>query len=230
MGRFNKIIQLGLAGKIESLIAEGVISAQAISARLAQDGYSISQPTISRWLKHQSDARRETAQQLVQEHVKQTVPADLVALEEMEAQCLAWARETNDEFAHRLSGRCIADHLESWATTIQTAGKDIAAAGDEEEAERVRRQAVRQIMDQCLAWIADDITLQKARLGAMRMAAAIIDLKLKHAIDGEGASNILICASEDRPATPGTGEPTAAGTSRVLSFPGETGGKPCANP
>jgi hypothetical protein len=138
----------------------------------------------------------------------------------MELQCLAWAREDNDEFASRLAGRRVADHLPLWVETIISA--KASAYATPEDADEALNKAVKQIMSQCLGWIADDITLQKSRLSAMRMAAMIIDLKLKHAIGGEGGSNIWIGGSE--PGTPA--EPQSSldkNGPRLLSFPAQEG-------
>jgi len=220
MGRSNKVLQMGIAGKIESLIASGIITSKDISNKLKSEGFDISQPTISRWLREQKENRRETTQQLVRDHVEKSVPADLDALDEMEVQCLQWARETNDEFAHRLAGRRIADSLEDWASSLRSA--EAARFEDPEKAEDARAATIKLIMNQCITWIADDLAMQKARLSAMRMASIIIDLKLKHAIGGEGASNIWIGGADptDNPGQP-AGQQTAP---RVLTFPGEQEG------
>jgi len=220
MGRANKVIQMGIAGRIEQMIASGITTSKDIAAKLTAEGLVISQPTVSRWLREQKENRRETTQKIVREHVEKSVPADLDALENMELQCLAWAREDNDEFASRLAGRRVADHLPLWVETIISA--KASAYATPEDADEALNKAVKQIMSQCLGWIADDITLQKSRLSAMRMAAMIIDLKLKHAIGGEGGSNIWIGGSE--PGTPA--EPQSSldkNGPRLLSFPAQEG-------
>lgn len=220
MGRANKVIQMGIAGRIEQLIASGVTTSKDIAAKLTADGFVISQPTVSRWLREQKESRRETAQNIVREHVEKTVPADLDALEEMELQCLSWAKENNDEFASRLAGRRVADHLPIWVEIITA----VRASQFEtpEDADKALVEAVKQIMSQCLGWIADDITLQKSRLSAMRMAAMIIDLKLKHAIGGEGGSNIWIGGSEPG-ASSAPQAPSDKNGPRLLSFPAQEG-------
>lgn len=216
MGRANKIIAMGLAGRIEQLLAAGLVTSKDISAKLTAEGYAISPATVSRWLREQRETRRDSAQQIVREHVEKTVPADLDALEEMEAQCLSWARETNDEFAHRLAGRRVADQLENWCDILRSV--DSASYETAEEKDEARGKAIKQIMTFCLTWVADDLTLQKAKLSAMRMASIIIDLKLKHAIGGEGGSNIWIGGAEPANGQPPTASPTP-NEPRVLSFP-----------
>jgi hypothetical protein len=220
MGRANKVVQMGCAGKIEQLSASGITTSKDLAAKLTAEGFVISQPTVSRWLREQKENRRETTQKIVREHVEKTVPADLDALEDMELQCLAWAKEDNDEFASRLAGRRVADHLPIWVEIITA----VRASQFEtpEDADEAIGKAVKQIMTQCLGWIADDITLQKSRLSAMRMAAMIIDLKLKHAIGGEGGSNIWIGGAE-----PQDSNKQPAGNDnapRLLTFPGGESG------
>jgi predicted transcriptional regulator len=220
MGRANKVIQLGIAGKIEQIIASGIATAKDIAAKLTADGFMISQPTVSRWLREQKENRREATQKIVREHVEKTVPADLDAVEVMEMQCLTWAREDNDEFASRLAGKRVADHLPVWVDIIMAAR--VSQYETPEDADNALNKAVKQIMSQCLGWIADDITLQKSRLSAMRMAAMIIDLKLKHAIGGEGGSNIWIGGAE--PGTPADSQaPSDKNNPRLLSFPAQEG-------
>jgi predicted transcriptional regulator len=194
----GKIEKLGLVKRIEELIMAGTNSSEGIAAALKAEGYAISQPTISRYLKRTREERREETQKIISDHVQATVPADLTALETMEAQCLAWAQEENDSFAHRLAGRNIAQNLTAWLDRILTINP--ASHTDPEELDKARRQAVKEIMGDCLLWIADEFSIQKARLSAMRQAAGIIDLKLRYAglIDVTKEGNVFILGSEDR--------------------------------
>jgi len=223
MGRYNKIAQLGCAGRIEKILADGFVSAKEIARRLTEEGFAVSPATVTRHLRAQREERRDTTQKIVRDHVEKTVPADLDALEEMEEKCLDWTREPTDAFAHRLAGKYIADHLEGWLATINNIDPALYANEDDPETalKLARGEAVREIMADCLGWIADDLSLQKARLAAMRMAAQIIDLKLKHAIGDSGGSNIIIGAPED--AQPTQPDPQAAAAPRLLTFPSATG-------
>ena len=194
----GKIEKLGLVTRIEELIAGGTTSSEAISEALKAEGHAISQPTVARYLKRTREERREATQKIISDHVQETVPADLDALEQMEKHCLAWAKEENTEFAHRLAGRHIAEHLTSWLDRILSINP--ASYIDPEERDKARRDAVREIMSDCLSWIGDEFAIQRARLLAMRQAQGIIDLKLRYAgiIDSTKEGNIFILGNEDR--------------------------------
>jgi len=194
----GKIEKLGLVKRIEELIAGGTTSSEAISSALKAEGHAVSQPTVARYLKRTREERREETQKIISDHIQETVPADLDALEEMEAQCLAWAKEENTEFAHRLAGRHIAENLPAWLARILSINP--LSHVDPKELDKARRAAVGEIMSDCLSWIADEFAIQKARLSAMRQAQGIIDLKLRYAgiIDTTKEGNIFILGNEDR--------------------------------
>ncbi len=194
----SKIEKLGLVKRIEDLIAQGTRSSEAISATLKSEGFSISQPTISRYLKRTREERREETQKILSDHVQEHVPADLTALETMEAQCLQWAHEDNDAFAHRLAGRNIATKLDEWVSIILSANRN-SVNGDSESLETARFLAVKEIMAQALGFIADEFAIQRARLLAMQRASSIIEMKLRYAgLMGEREGNVFILGSEDR--------------------------------
>lgn len=180
MAGTSKIKSLGLASRIEELISSGVTTSVAIANALKAEGHDISQPTVSRYLKEERETRCEETRKIVQDHVQKTVPTDLKALESMEAQCLAWADEQIDAFAHRLAAQHISESFEDWLGKIFEAGQ----SHDPE----ARHVVVKDIMRQCLAWIADDKALQKTRINAMRMAANIIDMKLRYSGVIEGSN------------------------------------------
>ena len=194
----SKIEKLGLVKRIEELVSQGISSSEAISAALKAEGFNVSQPTVSRYLKKTRNSRRETTQDIVDNHIQEHVPADLTALEDMEAQCLTWAHEDNDAFAHRLAGRRIADHLGKWLDIILSINP--VSYPDPVELDKARRLAVREIMTQSIGWISDDFAVQKARLSAMRQASGIIEMKLRFAgvIGGAQEGNVFIVGSDDR--------------------------------
>lgn len=195
----GKIEKLGLVKRIEDLIAGGTCSSEAISIALKAEGSNVSQPTISRYLKRTREERREETQKILSDHVQAHVPGDLVALETMEEQCLQWAHEDNDAFAHRLAGRNIAAHLDEWVSLILGANQNLANT-DVEALEDARTLAVKGIMAQCIGFVADDFAIQRARLLAMQRAGAIIEMKLRYAgiIDSAKEGNVFILGSEDR--------------------------------
>ena len=174
----SKIKALGLAPKIEALIASGITTQAEISEALKKEGHKISQSTVSRYLKEERDTRREETRDIVQDHVRNAVPTDLKALEEMELQCLTWAEEDVNAFAHRLAGQHISENIDAWASKI----REVSAANPKD-----KEEIIRDIIRQCLAWVSDDKSLQKARIFAMRMATNIIDLKLRYSGIIEGS-------------------------------------------
>lgn len=194
----GKIEKLGLVKRIEDLIATGTGSAEAISYALKKEGFNVSQPTISRYLKRTREERREETQKILSDHVQAHVPGDLTALEAMEAQCLTWAHEDNDAFAHRLAGRNIAARLDEWVGIILSVNPAIYP--DTEKLNAARFLAVKEIMTQCVGFVSDDFAIQRARLLAMQRATGIIEMKLRYAgiIDSAKEGNVFILGSEDR--------------------------------
>ena len=183
----NKIITLGLQKTIEDLISSAVTTSTAISAALKEKGYNVSQPTVSRYLQEVKEARKEATKDILDAHLREKLPADLDALETMEAKCLAWAGENNTEFAHRLAEKHIEESASDWITMImQLSDADIIK----------KRLAVRQIIIKCMSWTADDIKLQTARIAAMRQAASIIEMKLRYTLGNSEDGKIIFMDSE----------------------------------
>jgi predicted transcriptional regulator len=180
----NKIIRLNLQKTVEELISSGVTTSTAIAAVLKEKGYSVSQPTVSRYLKEQREARKEQTQQIINSHVNETVPADLTALETMETQCLVWAKEDNTAFANRLAVKHIVEAAPRWLELI------LQLAGEEQG------KAIKQIIGQCLSWTADDLRLQTARIAAMRQATQIIEMKLRYVLGETGDGKIFFVDRE----------------------------------
>ena len=91
MAAVNKIEKYNLQNRVLALSGEGNTTHQiaAILTEEAEGRYSISQPTVSRWLKTVREDRAEQTKQLVHDHVKEHVPADLQALEDLESEYLA---------------------------------------------------------------------------------------------------------------------------------------------
>jgi len=178
----SKIDREKLAPVILDLQSKGVTTSAAIAQKLEELGYKISQPSVSRWLKAHNDVTRDTTRKLVEDHVKATVPADLEALEEMEAACLSWAKEDESAMAERVAGKKIAESVLPWQKLILNATPDKLG------------ETVFEIMRECLRLIALDTTLQKRRLAAMKQAASIIDLKLRYSgiIDASASGNVFL--------------------------------------
>jgi len=181
----NKIVKLKLQKTVEDFISNGITTATAISQQLKSMGYDISQPTVSRYLSNQQPDRKEETQRIVTDHVRENVPADLTALEDMERQCLDWASENRDAFAHRLADQHIANASITWVEKI------LRLSGDD------RTKAIKDIISQCLGWIADDIRLQGAKITAMRQASSIIEMKLRFSL-GDGHDGSIIFMDRER--------------------------------
>lgn len=202
----NKIVRKKLEKTVEDLIAAGISTSSAIADALKAQGHSVSQPTVSRYLRTLEEQRRDETIKLVSDHVQKNVPADLTALETMEAQCLDWAGEKQDAFAHRLAAKHIQEAAQEWSDAIlQLTDADPKA----------RAEALEVIAGQCLLWIADDLKLQSARIAAMKQAAAIIQLKLHFALGDKSEGNIYFLDAER-----GDRIERDDQTGRVMVFPG----------
>jgi hypothetical protein len=181
--RRGKIEALGLVKRIEELLTSGIVSSEAIAAALKAEGHDVSQPTVHRWLKKNKDIRREETKEIIQNHLRKTVPDDLEALEEIEAKCLEWFREPIDKLISRLAETNVTQDLHHWQTLILDAAKspnDLV-------------KAVAEIIKTCLRYVIRDTDLQKKRMSAAKMTAAIIETKLRYSgvIDGAGSGNIF---------------------------------------
>lgn len=99
MAAQNKIEKYGLAERILALAAQPDATtlkiAEVVTGELRARGVadSISQPTVSRFLKAVRQERGEQTRQIVHDHIKATVPADLAALDEIEAWLLEVFRD-----------------------------------------------------------------------------------------------------------------------------------------
>jgi len=86
MGQINKIEKNNLQGRCMDLFREGRTTAE-IADILTQElaGVdTISQPSVSRWLKPIRDDERDETRKRIHDHIKQTVESDLEILDEVE--------------------------------------------------------------------------------------------------------------------------------------------------
>lgn len=178
----KKIESLGLQNEVEKLIESGTTTSVGIHAALSAQGYKISQPTVSRYLKDIKEARQTETASILSDHISKNLPTDLNAIEAMEAQCLEWTKEDNNKFAHRLAVKHVTEDAPQWIDTIL---KLVDADP------KVKNQAIEDIIDKCLRYIADDFKLQSARLAAMKQAGSFIDMKLRYAM-GESQDGKII--------------------------------------
>lgn len=167
----NKIDQLNLGETVAQLTAQGEKNRDRISDALyTASGVRISTATISRYLRDLKTVAESKAQKIISDHVDKTVPADLKALEAMEAQAYAWAQEASTPQAQRIAAAtaAIASELDAWRHLI------IEAPNDTEK-------TIATIIKTCMEYVQADAREQEQRLRAMRMAVQIIDLKLSKA-------------------------------------------------
>ncbi|GAG56985.1 unnamed protein product [marine sediment metagenome] len=90
----------------------------------------------------------------------------------------------------------VQDSFMKWQEQILSADQD------------TRKDIIKAIIRQCLDWILEDVDTQKQRIFAMRMAATIIDTKLRYSgiLEGAGAGNIYIQPAPQEPEEDGEGQ------------------------
>ena len=184
--RQTKIESLGLGNDVQSLLAEGM-SARRIASRLRaiHPELDISDSSVIRYVSTVKQEASREAFAKIKDHVDRVVPDDLKALEEMESQCLAWAREAGKDRIDRMAEAAaqIANRLEEWRDMLL-----------EERDDEARRILVKKIIRECLEFMAREDRLQSQRDRAMNTAIKIIDLKLRQAglLDDDGKGRIVL--------------------------------------
>lgn len=207
-GRRSKIDLHDLGSDVLGYVKQGLTS-YAIASRLTADGYPISQPTVSRWIAESRKASQSKAQQLFSDHIDRELPKDLEALEEMEALCLAWAREDKAARCARLmAGDRVAADLELIASEL------VAAYSEPDE--KKQKAAIGFVVKKVLGWVLADNADQKRRLDAMAMGTKIIGSKLQHAgvLEGKEDWGVTIKPYDD---SAPLGSEAEAGGNRLFS-------------
>ena len=185
-GKQTKVEKLGLAREVEKLVAEGK-SGRQIAAQIRADhpDKEISDSAIGRFVSQLREKAANQAGEILSKHVDKVIPDDLKALEEMEGQCLEWARESGKDRVERMAAAFAEIHgrLDSWRFMLL-----------EERSKEDQMVVVRKIVKECLEIMAREDRLQIQRDKAMNTAIKIIDLKLRQAglLDEEGKSPINI--------------------------------------
>lgn len=171
--RQTKIDKMGLAPVVLECISRGMTS-YAIAAKISAEVVPIDQSTVSRWIVNNRGQAQSNAQRMFAEHIDKELPKDLDALEEMEALCLAWAREDISARSARITAwQRVMDALDDIVGQIE------AAAYDPDP--KKKRRTVQEFVSRVTTWVQDDYADQKRRLDAMAMGAKIIVGKLQHA-------------------------------------------------
>lgn len=182
----TKIEQMGLADEVQDLAATG-LSSRRIAMQLKADhpDLGVSESAVCRYVTRLREAAKDEAFEVIRRHVDKVVPDDLQALEEMEAQCLEWAREAGRDRVERMAEAAgqISGWIDNWRVMLL----------EERDADG-QRILVKKIMRDCLELMAREDRLQKNRDAAMNTAIKIIDLKLRQAglLDDEGKGRIVI--------------------------------------
>lgn len=202
----SKIERLGLEERVQELLRSGVTMGKRIARILREEeGVRISDSAVNRYLAKVRDTIQTDAFKIVREHVSKEVPKDLDALEELEAQLLAWSRETPQDAADRIAaaGLAVEGEVEKWAGFIRSA----ADAGQ-------RADMVSAIVKTCVGYVLKDARLQNKRVQAMREVVRIIELKLRHAglLDDETKGRIVVMQHGENSGQPG---PKDSGASQV---------------
>jgi len=188
----SKIEKLGHAETVQNLMKNGITVAKKIAEILRTEYRAdVSDSSVTRYVAKIKDQINDDAFKTIRSHVDKELPKDLDALEEMEKQCLDWAKEDPKELADRLTEATalIGGELDSW---IQLLNSPV-------EQEKDRKNIVKQIVRRAIGYVLKDARMQAQRIKAMNMATKIIELKLKNAglLDDETKGRIIIIDSSE---------------------------------
>ncbi len=188
----SKIIKHGLDTRVQELAARGSSAAEIHRVLLQENpGLELHESSVGRYLSKCKESAIQRSFETIKDHVDRVVPADLNALEELEAQALSWSREAAPTAAERavIAAEKLSAEIEWWAQKL------VSFSQQSESAEDVARQLIRR----AAFLLAEDDRRQEARLKAMRMAVQIIDLKLRQAglLDPETKGRIVIMKSNE---------------------------------
>lgn len=202
--KVGKIEQYNLTARVLEMATKDGKPSRIITRILKNEGYSLDQATVSRFVKKMRELAQPSVSEIVEKHVIETVPADLDALEEMERHCLERARELKGDFSHRLAALYIEEDLGKWVSLLGEAKEAISqseVAEPEEKRDEIER-VIESIMRQALLYVTNDLVLEKMRNAARRTASQIIDLKLKYSgILGADVSGSIVFKDRDEDST-----------------------------
>lgn len=193
----SKIDRLGLASRVkEYFLKDNIRTAKGIAEKLRTDGVKISDASVARYLAKVKDDYRDASRKVVYDHVNRELPKDLNALEELEAQCLEWSRMDMPVLLERTASAAVAidGELDAWDKMF--------SAYHYNKDPLTRISLVKEIIKKCLTYISVADEKLDNRLKAIKQAAGIIELKLRHAtgLDADSRGNIIIMdRSKDGP-------------------------------
>jgi len=195
--RQSKIDKWELGPRIIQMSLKPMTDAE-IARTLKAEGYEISQPTLSRWLKeHRHDATDEV-QQILHDHNVKELPKDLEALEEIQRRTRDWANEGPRKIAENIT---LQDRL---LKTLPGWQKKIDLAVDE----KARAKLVKAMIKQCLVLIQEYFDFRKTLLVFMKASQGVIETKLRFSgvIEATERGNIYINYNKDDGKGPGHGQ------------------------
>lgn len=105
MPAINKIERHGVAPRVLALSGEGKTTheiSQILNEEAAGE-YTISQPTVSRWLKGVRQERGEQTRQIVHDHLRATVPTDLESINQVQSWLIDQFRSLDVVSVERVS-------------------------------------------------------------------------------------------------------------------------------
>ncbi|MBW1989414.1 MAG: hypothetical protein JRI97_07695 [Deltaproteobacteria bacterium] len=98
MAAINKIEKYGLQERVLALSGQG-LTTREIADVITQDLQgqdTISQPTVSRWLKEIRKERSEQTREVYREYTKATAPKDCEVLDEVQGKFMKWFRDVKN--------------------------------------------------------------------------------------------------------------------------------------
>jgi hypothetical protein len=170
----------------------------AISELLEEEGHELSPKNLSAWIRKQKEKVKEDVRELLNDHLRKNLPADLDALELVEAVSLENAKRQVNFISHDVSvnEKVTRYFLETWIIQI------LDAATDQRKLKGITTQIIRQVGD----WITERIDWMKVQRDERKVALTAIDMKLRYAaqLHGAGSGNVLIYGAGEGPADPAT--------------------------
>lgn len=168
--------------RVCELLTSGKNASEIYRILSSETDGSFSLQTVISYVRDLRSKAEDGAFKIIKEHVERVVPDDLNALEEIESLCLNWMREAGKDIIERVAdATCsIKGKIEQW--------RDLILSGKDDDA------IIRKMIRDTIGLLAMDDRKQEQRLSAMRQAASVIELKLKHAglLDTEKYGDVII--------------------------------------
>lgn len=196
MARQSVIEKYQLGPRVETLSYREGKSDTEIARILKAEGFRVSQPTVSRYLRDVKQTAAEEVTGIIQEHLGKELPKDLDVLEKMEALTYAWAMEKDEDVIEQISDR-------DWFDGILPVWRKLISGITDEESKEL---AMGSILREALAQVLRFLDIRKRRLYYIKSTRDAIALKLQYSgvIDSDKSGNIVIMTSERKDQGPGS--------------------------